>query len=309
MSAKVVYEIAHFDGERDDALLLERMQLLSVDGGLRFRDAGHIEIRCKEADIVSAISSRAPLREIRAGEHARISCDPEIAARLPLVLKPVLDGHASECSLVVNGETWSAYSTPDDEYVVLPGDWCGSEPEMSPCWARYAFEEEGGWNEIPLAGRMAIGLATPAVVVEYARYDYGWGNEGFVVAIEPFKDFPGVFVDWLETGGPRLLDERWVGNAAPCSPGIQLFAEAAAAADGTSRWSTETGGKIADEDDHDEDDHDEEILDEETGAAYVFVDTGDEEEEEASGWARAYLELHLSDELIGEVQARLGARK
>ena len=74
MSANVVYEIARYDSGKDGAPLLERVQLLSVDGVLRLRDAGGSETPCEGADIAAVISSTPSLREIRAGEAVRISC-------------------------------------------------------------------------------------------------------------------------------------------------------------------------------------------------------------------------------------------
>jgi len=56
MSMEMVYEIAYVDGEEDDALLLERAQLLSVDGVLRLRKADGSETPFAGEDVATVIS-------------------------------------------------------------------------------------------------------------------------------------------------------------------------------------------------------------------------------------------------------------
>ncbi|RUP04852.1 MAG: hypothetical protein EKK34_10785 [Mycobacterium sp.] len=190
MSANVVYEIALYGSEKDNAPLLERVQLLSTGGVLRLHDHTGIETPCEGLDIAIAISSTASLWEVRAGENVRISCTPEIAAQLPFVLKPLLDGEdCSEHGAEVDGTDWIAYPTIDGDYVMLPGCDPTEGPYMSPCWAEHVFEV-GESN--PLIGYTSTGLATPAVVVDFGRYDHGGFGGGSAVSITPFDDFATV---------------------------------------------------------------------------------------------------------------------
>jgi hypothetical protein len=272
----VVYEIARYDSGKDGAPLLERVQLLSVDGVLRLRDAGGSETPCEGADIAAVISSTPSLREIRAGEAVRISCPPEIAAQLPLVLEPVRDG--GDCIdryAKVDGADWMASPTLDEDYVMLPGWDVGYGPDMSPCWAEHTFEE-GESHQNPLIGHTSIGLATPGVVVEYGSYDHGGFGGSSAVAIRPFDDFATVFVDWLVNW--EVLASLWGGDSAPYSPAVRLFADAAAAANHRGYWDTEM--------DEDED---------------------EDKEDEGASYCAAYLELHLSNGLIDQVRVRLGS--
>ena len=112
MASETIYEIAYLDGEGDDALVIERTQLLSVDGALRLRKADGSETSCEGEDVAAVITSTSALREIRAGQRVRISCAPEIAAQLPFVMVPVLDGaDPDECFVKVNGNFWMAFPT------------------------------------------------------------------------------------------------------------------------------------------------------------------------------------------------------
>ena len=282
MASETIYEIAYLDGEGDDALVIERTQLLSVDGALRLRKADGSETSCEGEDVAAVISSTPSLREIRAGQQARISCVPEIAAQLPFVLVPVLDGaDPDECYVKVNSGGWTAFPTLDGEHVMLPG-WDQSDgPDLSPCWATLSVEE-GEWN--PLFGFTSIGVVSPDVAVEFGRCDPGGLGSESAVAISRFDDFATIFVDWLLHW--EMLDSVWYGDVSPTAPTRQLFAEAAAAANKRAGWTAEGDQGGDDDDDEDED-----------------------EDEESCHWAAAYLELFLSDELIEQVRARLESLK
>ncbi|MFN8070633.1 MAG: hypothetical protein U0R66_02295 [Mycobacterium sp.] len=282
MGTRAIYEIARYDNSQEPAALKEQVQLFSMDGALILRNSDGIETPCEGADVLAVVSSTPALREIRTGEEIQISCAPDIAANLPFALEPILDGEdAGECCADVNGNNWVAYPTTDGEYVMIPGWEPSDEPEMSPCWAEH-WVQEGEWN--PLLGYTSIGLATPAVVVEYANYDHGGIGFSSAVAIKPFEDFATVFVDWLVTKGENVLGELWQGDTAPFSRPIDLFAEAAESEDKASRWTAE-----ADEDDEGEDDDEDEYGDDDS----------------ASDWSSARLKLHLSDELIAQTRVRL----
>jgi hypothetical protein len=254
--------------------------LLSLGGALLLRDAADgSETPCEGADISAVFSSTPALREIRGGEEAVISCDSEIAANLPLMLEPVLEGDdASECLAEINGEYWAAYPTLDGDYVMVPG--CPEDgPDMSPCWAEHTIEE-GESN--PLMGWTSIGLATPTVAVEYARYSHGGFGGGTAVAIRSFDDFAAIFVDWLVNW--RLLEGVWEGDTAPYSPTERLFAEASRSAEKRGYWNSKMGedDQNLDDDQHEDDEY-----------------VNDRQENSA------YLKLHLSDELVEQVRARL----
>ena len=290
MSAEMVYEIAYFDGAGDDALVIERTQLLSVDGALRLMMADGSETPCEGEDAAAVISSTPSLQKIRAGQQVRISCDPELAAELPFVLVPVLDGaNPDECFAKVNGDFWMAFPILGREHVMLPG-WDEFEgPDLSPCWATLRVEE-GEWN--PLIGFTSIGVVAPGVAVEFGRCDPGGLGSESAVAISRFDDFATAFVDWLLNW--EMLDSIWYGDVSPTAPTRKLFVEAAAAANKRAGWTAEDDKEENEDDDGDGDDGDD--------------DEGDEDED-TSHWAAAYLELFLSDELIEQVRARLESLK
>lgn len=284
MDGESIYEIAYLDGAEDDAPVLEGAQLLSVDGVLRLRKADSSEAPCGGEDIASVISSTPSLREIRAGSEVRINCDPEIAAQLPFVLEPVLDGaDPEECFAKINGADWMAFPTLEGDHVMLPGCDQDDGPDLSPCCATLSVEE-GEWN--PLIGFTSIGVLTPGVAVEFGRCSPGGLGSESAVAISRFDDFAAVFVDWLLNW--EMLDSVWYGDVSPTAPTRQLFDEAAAAANKRARWTAE-------EDNEDDDSNDE--------------DDDDDVDEDTSHWAAAYLELFLSDELVEQVRARLKSLK
>jgi hypothetical protein len=223
------------------------------------------------------ISSTPSLREIRAGQGVRIRSAPEIAAQLPFMLEPVRDdGDFPDPCAEVNGADWMAYPTLNEDYVMLPGGELDG-PDMSPCWAEHSFEEGESYQN-PLIGYTSIGLATPGVVVEHGRYDHGGFGGGSAVSFRPFDDFATVFVDWLMNR--EVLASLWGGDSAPYLPSIRLFADAAAAANHHGYWNSEIGENEAET---------------------------DEDDEDTSHCASAYLDLHLSDDLIDRVRLRLSS--
>ena len=74
MSSTVIYEVARYSGPGDGATLLESVQLIAVEGVLRVRDSGGSETVCVGADVGVEIGSTPALREVRAGQEARITC-------------------------------------------------------------------------------------------------------------------------------------------------------------------------------------------------------------------------------------------
>ncbi len=273
MSARVVYEIARYGTEGGDSPP-HSVQLLSVDDGYRLRDTDGGETPCESKDIAAVIASAPALREIREGEQTEITCGAEIEAQLPLLLTPVGDtGSSAECCAEVNGADWQSCETADGDFVMLPGYWEeGDERDMSPCWAEGYFQLGQSWCN-PLIGWTSIGLATPAVVVEYARHDYGGFGGGQAIAIRPLDDFATVFVHWLLN--TNVLQQIWEGDSAPYAPAAQLYNDAAVAGDHHGYWDT----------DQDEED--------------------DCEEDDGANFASASLELHLPQQLIDQVRARL----
>jgi len=281
MGEKVVYEVARYNGWDDDAELIERVQLVSVDGVLKLRDGSGAETTCEGSDAVAVISSTPALREIRDEQEARINCMAEIVSKLPFALEPVTNSdELINLAAKVNGDPWSAFRTDDGELAMLPGGDPEDEPDMAPCWAEFQF---GEGEDNPLIGSTSIGTAMPGVAIEYAGYDNGGFGSESAVAIRPFDDFATVFVDWLLN--VEVLGGIWGGDSSPGSPGPELFETAAAAADRKAWWNNEA-------DDEDGDDEDEE---------------GDYEEvyyeADLSRWA--FLKLHLPDSLIEEVRDRL----
>lgn len=276
----MAYEVARYDGLDDGAELLERIQLVSIEGVLQLRDGSGVETPCAGTDVVAVISSTPALREVRDQQQTRILCTPEIVGQLPLVLEPVTDGDDLEdLSAEVKGAPWCAFRTADEEFAMLPGWSCEDPPDLDPCWAEFQVGE-GEHN--PLIGRTSIGLAMPGIAVEYASYDHGGMGSESAVAIRSFNDFAEIFVDWLLD--IKVLSGLWGGDSSPSSPGTGLFETAAAAADRKSSWSTED---VDEEPDDDDDDEDEE--------ADYEVDN--------SGWM--HLKVHLSDELTEAVRDRL----
>ncbi|WP_197379981.1 hypothetical protein [Mycolicibacterium mengxianglii] len=235
------------------------------------------EIVCTGRDVASTIGSTPALREIRAGQQARITCGSEIEAQLPFLLVPVFgDDDYAECLADVNGGSWAVYPTVDGDYVVIPGGDSFDEPDMNPCWAEFEVVE-GEWN--PLVGYTSIGLLRPGIAIEYARYDHGGIgiNSGTVVTVNRIDDFAVVFVAWLRDS---VLGQLWGGDTAPPLNAADLFAEAAGAADRKARWDSE--------------------LDVEVDAE------NDESVDSVPSWA--FLALDLSDSDIALVRNKLSAR-
>lgn len=282
VSMEAAYEVFRYSGPGDDATLIERVQLIAIEGALQMRDSAGNETVCVSVDISAEIGSTPALREIRAGQEARITCGEDVAAQLPFLLVPVADDEDfSECFASVNGESWTAYPTVDSGNVLLPGGDVYEAPLMDPCWAEFRVGE-GEWN--PLIGDTAIGLVTPGVAVEYARYDHGGTDTSFAVAIYRFDDLTSLFVDWMMNNDALL--QLWGGDTVPPLNAGDLFSTAAVAANRESRWNAET-----DDDDSDSD--------------------GDDDEDEEAAEPMPYwgnLKLHLPDDIIGLVSARLSER-
>jgi hypothetical protein len=281
VNAPVVYEIALYKcRKKADPVLLERLQLIAKDGALLLRDAAGKEIPCKEKDIVSAIDSTPALRTVPERQQAEIICGEDILGQLPMLLDPIPDG----ASLFVNGEAWDAFPTVDGDDVMLPGKCDWRAPEMNPCWAEYRCSEGGHDFENQLVGFSSIGLLAPGVAIEHGRTEYGGNGGAVAVSVTSFDDFATAFIDWLLSS--LVISGLWQGYRWDITtPGVDLFAEAAIANDHEGYWKDD---ETADE----EDDSDE-----------------DDSWEDEGSFASRHLELHLPQELIDEVRARLSAMK
>ena len=274
-----MYDIARYKGQRADAVLLERLQLVAEDGTLRLRDAEGTEIPCKETDIASAISSIPALRKVAKRQQARITCSEEILGQLPTLLEPIPDG----ASLFVNGKGWDSFPTVDGDQVMLPGSsHLDDAPEMNPCWADYRCAEGGRDFENQLVGFSSIGLLAPGIAIEHGRTEYGGNGGAVAVSITSFDDFAETFIDWLLW--TPILSGFWQGDPYLPSPDVELLADAAIAAEHIGYWEhDETPDESEDADDED----------------VHWKDEG--------SFACRRLELHLPQELIDEVRARLSA--
>lgn len=273
MSATVVYEIAFYKGQKADAVLLERLQMIAEDGALRLRDADGDEIPCKETDIASAIGSTPSLRKVPERQQAHITCGEDILGQLPELLEPVADG----ASLFVNDEAWDAFPTVEGKKVMLPG-YCHLDcaPDMNPRWAEYSCAE--GHREEPVVGYSSIGLLAPGIAIEHGHVSHGGNGGPSAVSISSFDDSAATFIDWLLR--TPILSGFWAGYLNITSPDVDLFAEAAVATDHQGYWERLEGQDADDED-------------------------GNWEDE--GSFASRSLELHLPQELIDEVRARLSA--
>jgi len=137
-------------------------------------------------------------------------------------------------------------------------------------------------------------VVAPGVAVEFGRCDPGGLGSESAVAISRFDDFAAVFVGWLLNW--EMLDSVWYGDVSPTAPSVELFAEAAAAADKRASWRK----KMYEDDQDDHDDGEGQTEDE---------GRNEDEDEGTSHPAEAYLELYLSDEHIEQVRARLQSLK
>lgn len=274
MSATVVYEIALYKGQKKaEPVLLERLQLIAEDGALRLRDAAGNEIPFKETDVASAIASAPALRKVPEGQQARITCGEDLLGQLPLLLEPIPAG----AGLFVNGKAWDAFPTVDSDDVMLPGKCDWRAPEMNPCWAEYRCAEGGRNFENQLVGFSSIGLLAPGIAIEHGRTEYGGNGGAVAVSVTSFDDFATAFIDWLLH--TPILSGLWQGDRWDITtPDVDLFVEAAVATDHEGYWEDD---ETADEQDDD-------------WAAEGSLASRD-------------LELHLPQELIDEVRARLAA--
>lgn len=282
MSASVVYEIARYKCRRNaDPVLLERLQLIAENGALLLRHAAGKEIPCKETDIAAVIGSTPALRKVPKRQEAHITCSEGILAQLPALLEPISDG----ATLFVNDKEWDAFPAVDGGYVMLPGSsHFDDAPEMNPCWAEYRCAEGGRSFENQLVGFSSIGLLAPGIAIEHGRTEYG-GNGGVVgVSITPFDDFVTLFIDWLLCA--PILSSFWQGYRDITTPDVDLFAEAAGSKDHQGYW------------------EDDDTADEECDSDEDENEAGDEWD--VDSFASRDLELHLPQELINEVRARLG---
>ena len=285
MAATVVYEISRYKGQKADAVLLERLQLIAEDGALRLRDAAGNEIPCKETDIASVIGSTPALRQVPERQEALITCGEDILGQLPVLLEPIPDC----ASLFVNDEAWDAFPTVDGDDIMLPGQYdYDCAPEMNPCWAEYRCAEGGRNFEEQLVGFSSIGLLSPGIAIERGRTEYGGNGGSVAVAVLSFDDFAATFIDWLLR--TPILSDFWHGYLYITSPGVDLFAQAAAASDHLGYW--EKDGTPDKEDDCNEVEGEE-------------ADDEDRYWEDEGSFASRSLELHLPQELIDEVRARL----
>ncbi len=273
MSAKVVYEIARYKVQKKaDPVLLDRLQLIAQNGALRLRDTDGNEIPCKETDIASAIGATPALRKVPERQQALITCGEDLLGQLPALLEPISDG----ASLFVNDKAWDSFPTLDGGDVMLPGEsYLDAAPEMNSCWAKYRCAEGGRNFEEQLIGFSSIGLLAPGIAIEHGRTEYGGNGGAVAVSITPFDDFATIFVDWLLR--TPILSGLWQGDRwTITTPDVDLFADAAMAADRQGYW------------------EDDETADEEDG-----------DWENEGSFASRCLELHLPQELIHEVRAHL----
>lgn len=283
MSSTVVYEIARYEQRIAGPILLERLQVIAESGSLRLRDGDGNETICKENDVASAIGSNPVLLKVPKDQQAHITCGDDLRGQLPALLEPIPDG----ASLFVNGKAWDAFPTVHGNYVMLPGR-CDFDylPEMNPCWAEYRCAEGGRSFENQLVGYSSIGLLAPGIAIEHGRTDYG-GNGGQAgVSITPFDDFATCFVDWLLRA--PILSSFWQGDRDITTPDVDLFAEAATAADHVGYWKDDD----ADDDDDEHDDAED-------------TDYEDDDWEDLGSFASRSLELRLPQELIDQVRMRL----
>ena len=281
MNATVVYEIARYKVQKAGPILLDRVQLIERDGALMLRDADSNEIPCTDTAIASAIGSTPALWKILKGQQARITCGEDILGQLPALLEPISDG----ASLFVNGKAWDAFPTLDSGDVMLPGEnYLDSAPEMNPCWAEYRCAEGGRNFEEQLVGFSSIGLLAPGIAIEHGRTEYGGNGGAVAVTITQFDDFATIFIDWLLR--TPILSGFWQGDRYITTPDVDLFAEAAIATDHEAYWEDEDS--VDEENDGDED-----------------ADGEDDCWEGEGSFASRSLELHLPQELIDEVRARL----
>ncbi len=280
MDATIVYEIVRYEGEKADAALLDRLQLIAEDGVLRLRDANGNETACEETDISAVIASTPALRTAGSRQQARITCGDDIVGQLPLLLEPVPDG----ATLLVNDEMWDAFPTVEGGHVMLPGQYdYDCAPNMKPCWAEFSCAEGGRDFENQLTGYSSIGLLAPGVAIERGRTEYGGNGGAAAVAVWRFDDFASIFVDWLLR--TEVLSGFWQGDRDISSPDVELFAEAAEDPEHEGYW------EDADSSDEDEDDPEE--------------DEGEDDHWGDQSFACASLELHLPQELIDQVRAYL----
>lgn len=276
-----VYEIGRYDFKKGATVLVDRLQLITEAGTLMLCSDDGGATPCVGTDVAAAIAATPTLRSIGDRQQAHITCGEDVAGQLPLLLEPV----PSDSTLLVNGEEWAAFPTVEGNYVMLPGE-CDDDctPTLPLWWAEYRCVEGGADFESQLVGRSSIGLLAPGVAVEHGRTDYGGNGGSAAVSVRPFDDFATLFVDWLER--TAILRGFWHGDRGICSPDIELFTEAALAADRCGYWEEADGQEDQEEVDNESEESD-------------WDDVG--------SFASKRLELHLSSQLVDNVHSHLSS--
>jgi hypothetical protein len=188
---ELLYDISRYDPSGDTEVLVERTQLIDIDGSLWRRSMDGSETRCSSDDVATEINADPALSEVRADQVTRIAAGAVALRLLPLLLRLPDDGADwyEECwskamqkehldgfsfgernvsrVLYVNGERWGWFATHDGVYM-LPDrsedfeETNGQVPSLK-AWGEMTFGESA--SRTYGLDSTTIGFVTPGVVV------------------------------------------------------------------------------------------------------------------------------------------------
>lgn len=188
---ELMYDISRYDPSSDTEVLVERAQLLDIDGALWRRSTDGSETRCSSDDVAVEINADPMLSEVRADQVTRIAAGAVALRLLPLLLR--LPGEGDDFSddcwpeamyqehlqvfsfgernvfrvLYVNGERWGWFATHDGVHMLpdKPEDFDetnGQVPSLK-AWGELTFGESA--SRTYGLDSTTIGFVTPGVVV------------------------------------------------------------------------------------------------------------------------------------------------
>lgn len=259
MGLEVVYDIARYAINTDTEALVERAQIVSDEGVLRWRDVDGAETPCVEDNVPAVIAAHSSLNEIRPDQITRITAVPAVLGELPFVLRPTGEWEDfeeaawSEAARAHIDEDWRD-NRPWDPYRVLYVNevrWCtrhtslddrllpdNLEGSLNPKWGELSLYESGTMASGESSS--TLGALTPAAAIDTASLDGDLAEEYADYTILGLHRRDGsvdadarILADWL-LGSPVPWYFYKDGNFVDPILFVQLFAEAATSDGSTS---------------------------------------------------------------------------
>ena len=217
------YVLQRFDVSGEEEVLVERAELVRLDGALACR-IGSDERILAVGDVTEALASEPALSEIRANQISRITASGEALDQLPFILaipggpddfdetlwsETLAEEHTSQSWVVqpgryrvafVNDHRWCPCPTPDGPRM-LPEAW--PAVDLAPLWGHLTFAENAsmvsGLDEISVGlvtSRIVAACYYPDCTVDGSEHDVTlWRRDG--AAATDAELFVGWLLDWV----------------------------------------------------------------------------------------------------------------